>query len=164
MSISDRLRLERERLGFAQPAFAALVGASKKTQGRWESGQSAPDADALAQWAQVGLDPLFVLVGRRSVAAPSVSDAELADFNTVLETFSALSDERRGTAIDLLSALLLADVQAGTARYVRLRQAPATLHEPASPTYAQKFHGPVGQAAAGDIANHAPVSIRQTKP
>lgn len=122
MTIGERLRLERERLGFSQPAFAALVGASKKTQGRWEQGVSSPAAVDLVQWVEAGLDPLFVLVGRRSVAALGASAEDLAQFNELVDVFGALSDDRRSAGLGVLQAFLLADINAGTARGVRRRR------------------------------------------
>ncbi|MGV5420817.1 helix-turn-helix domain-containing protein [Pseudomonas aeruginosa] len=69
-SLGARLREERERLGFTQPAFAALVGAAKRTQIGWEQGRTAPDAAALSIWASHGMDVLYVVTGMRSDALP----------------------------------------------------------------------------------------------
>ncbi|NPZ40110.1 helix-turn-helix domain-containing protein, partial [Pseudomonas aeruginosa] len=55
-SLGERLRAERERLGYTQPEFAEIVGASKRTQIGWEQGRTAPDALALAAWANEGLN------------------------------------------------------------------------------------------------------------
>lgn len=66
MSLFERLKEERERLGYSQEAFARLVGASRKSQIRWEQGESCPDAAALATWAEIGLDVLYVISGMPS--------------------------------------------------------------------------------------------------
>ncbi|MPT03559.1 MAG: helix-turn-helix domain-containing protein [Delftia sp.] len=72
MSIGDRLREERTRLGMSQPSFAALAGTTKQTLFSWESGRTAPDGFQLAALAGQGVDVLFVLTGQRQavVEAP----------------------------------------------------------------------------------------------
>lgn len=69
MNLSDRLKEERERLGYSQTAFAELVGASKHSQINWEKGTSSPNAEALSTWSNKGLDVLYVVAGQREVAA-----------------------------------------------------------------------------------------------
>lgn len=64
MSLGERLREERERLGFSQADFAELVGASRKSQIRWEKDESAPSADSISLWANVGLDVLYLITGQ----------------------------------------------------------------------------------------------------
>lgn len=71
ISLGERLKVERERLGYTQPDFAELVGASKRSQIGWEQGRSAPDANALAAWAAEGLDVGYVLSGVRANVATS---------------------------------------------------------------------------------------------
>lgn len=66
MSLGERLKEERKRLGFSQSEFAEMVGASYKSQLRWEKDDSAPGADALGVWAGIGLDVLYVVTGQRS--------------------------------------------------------------------------------------------------
>jgi len=63
MYIFDRLKEERERLKYNQTAFAALVDASKQAQINWEKGVATPNAAALATWAEVGMDVLYVVTG-----------------------------------------------------------------------------------------------------
>lgn len=70
MSIGKRLREERERLGFSQPAFAAIAGTTKQTLFSWETDKTAPDAAQLAELAIGGTDVLYVLIGQRSQAIP----------------------------------------------------------------------------------------------
>ncbi|WP_371356133.1 helix-turn-helix domain-containing protein [Pseudomonas chlororaphis] len=67
-TLGERLKEERERLGYTQPDFAALVDASKRSQIGWEQGRSSPDASSLEKWIEVGLDPLYVLTGNRGKA------------------------------------------------------------------------------------------------
>lgn len=70
MGIGDRLKTERERLGYTQTDFAALVGASKKSQIRWEHDESYPDAAALAAFAEAGADVLWIITGQKLGSTP----------------------------------------------------------------------------------------------
>ena len=65
MSIGDRLREERERLGFSQASFAEITGAHRKSQGNYELGERMPDAAYLAAIAAAGADVLYILTGVR---------------------------------------------------------------------------------------------------
>lgn len=65
MNSGQRLREERERLGFSQNDFAALVPVTRKTMFNWESGAGHVATEALAVWARSGLDVLYVVTGER---------------------------------------------------------------------------------------------------
>jgi transcriptional regulator with XRE-family HTH domain len=79
MDIGKRLKEERERLGYSQPAFASLVNASKSSLIRWEAGTQMPDASALAAWAAIGLDVLYVVMGSRSPTTLNKREEALLD-------------------------------------------------------------------------------------
>jgi transcriptional regulator with XRE-family HTH domain len=79
MDIGKRLKEERERLGYAQPSFAGLASASKSSLIRWEAGAQMPDAAALAAWAAVGLDVLYVVTGTHSASALTKRETALLD-------------------------------------------------------------------------------------
>lgn len=63
MSIEERLKEERLRLGFNQTDFAALANRTKKTLIDYEKGTSSPDAKFLAAIADVGADVQYILTG-----------------------------------------------------------------------------------------------------
>lgn len=68
MGIAERLKEERQRLGLSQTAFAALAGATKSAQIKWEGGgSSVPTASALAGFADAGADILYIITGKRTV-------------------------------------------------------------------------------------------------
>lgn len=77
MSIGERLREERERMGLSQPKFAALASTTKQTLFSWESGKTAPDGFQLSVLAESGVDIQYVLTGHREVGVP-VDAAEQA--------------------------------------------------------------------------------------
>ena len=80
MTLGERLREERNRLGMSQPAFAALAGTTKQTLFSWESGKTAPDGFQMSALSAHGVDLLYVLAGHRTPAvhpAEALSDDEL---------------------------------------------------------------------------------------
>lgn len=76
MSIEQRLKEERLRLGFNQADFAALAGKTKKTMIDYEKGFTAPDVKFLTAIASAGVDLMFVLTGK--VSSESLSADETA--------------------------------------------------------------------------------------
>lgn len=76
MTIGDRLREERLRLGLSQPKFAEIAGTTKQTLFSWETCKTAPDAHQLASFALNGVDVFFVLTGERLSAQPAADASE----------------------------------------------------------------------------------------
>jgi transcriptional regulator with XRE-family HTH domain len=64
-AIGQRLAEERVGLKLSQDEFAKAVGKSRRAVAAWEAGEQSPDALVLAQAADVGVDVLFVVTGRR---------------------------------------------------------------------------------------------------
>lgn len=77
MNLFDRIKEERERLNYSQTAFAALADASKHAQINWEKGIASPNAAALAAWADVGLDVLYVVTGQHAAVKPLPADEQM---------------------------------------------------------------------------------------
>lgn len=63
----DRLREERERLGYNQADFGEVGGVKKLAQFNYEKGERSPDADYLAKIAVIGVDVVYLITGQRSV-------------------------------------------------------------------------------------------------
>lgn len=102
MKVHERLKAERERLGFSQPRMAELLGVGKTTVINWEKGASAPDAMQLAAFAAAGADVLFVLTGQPGPApAPSLTREEEA----LVDNYRHADDEGREAARRVLSSL-----------------------------------------------------------
>jgi transcriptional regulator with XRE-family HTH domain len=98
MNICDRLKEERERLGFDQEGFAALGGASRHSQIDWEKGKSFPNAKVLAAIAAAGADVQYILTGIRSGNVPGavVLDRE----ETILvDHYRHIADKEDKTAV-----------------------------------------------------------------
>lgn len=69
MHIFERLKEERERLGFTQTAFSAIGGVSLRAQANYENGERSPDLNYLAAIEKVGVDVLYVITGKRAEAS-----------------------------------------------------------------------------------------------
>lgn len=97
-TIAGRLKLERERTGLTQTEFAALGGLSKHAQFTYEQGKRYPDAEFLQQvWQKKSVDVCFVITGKRSSVAESLSDKEL----NIIELFRS-ADAKLLALIDYL--------------------------------------------------------------
>lgn len=101
MGIGDRLKEERERLGFSQTEFSAVAGASKNSQYNYEKGDRSPDANYLAAIAGKGVDILYVVTGERKPQAADSIPAEALEFIGVYEQ---VSDADRQVLLRMASA------------------------------------------------------------
>ncbi|WMN19813.1 helix-turn-helix transcriptional regulator [Pseudomonas piscis] len=102
MGIGDRLKEERERLGFNQTEFAAIGQASKNSQYNYEKGERSPDAAYLAAVAEKGVDILYVVTGERRLTP---SDAVLADEWHLLEYYRDMAHDDRQSLVRMAYAL-----------------------------------------------------------
>lgn len=98
MSIGARLREERERLGYTQPAFAALAATTKKSQIDYEKDLTQPKAGYLAAVANAGADVQYVVTGVRS---NSVLDG---DEKLLIERYRDSTRALREAALRVLGA------------------------------------------------------------
>jgi len=102
VGIGDRLKEERERLGFNQTEFAAKAGASKNSQYNYEKGERSPDANYLAAVAEQGVDILYVVTGQRMPVAEGML---LVEEMEMLLHIRGLGDEDKGAVKRLLWAV-----------------------------------------------------------
>ena len=102
ISLGERLKAERLRLGYSQTEFAELAGASKRSQIGWEQGRSAPDANALAVWAAEGMDVGYVVTG---IPANRATSHDLpADEQLLVDAYRAMAGPaRKALLADLLT-------------------------------------------------------------
>lgn len=96
MTLFERLKEERQRLGFSQEAFAAIANASKRSQIGWEQDRSTPDGKAFEQWSKVGADILYIITGQRS---KPVEDTLTPKEKTLLESFRKAPEAVQNAAI-----------------------------------------------------------------
>jgi len=86
MSIGQRIREERQKLGLSQTAFGALGGVGKTTQILYEADERVPDSDYLIAIAKKGADPIYVLLGKR----PNEIVEDSMNWNLLLDIFEAI--------------------------------------------------------------------------
>ena len=111
LSIGERLKEERERLGFTIPAFAEAAGAKKNTVIDWQKDVSSPPATRLAALMEVGVDVMYVLTGQRTPAQtakrPPLDDRERLALATEVVT-EGLADVGKKLPPRKLAELILA--------------------------------------------------------
>lgn len=94
----ERLREERTRNELSQDQLAQRVGITRKSQQRYEAGESSPDIAYLHAIEAVGLDSQYILNGHRSsesgVAASVVKKAAIAAFDMVKTSGLKVSAEQ----------------------------------------------------------------------
>ena len=122
MHPGERIKEERERLGFNQADFAALAEATRKTLFNWESGTASPNAAALSAWAQHGLDVLYVVTGERLSAQPAVDAAE----QVLLDSYRRCKPDAKAHLIQT-AALLSAGIAPAAAPKSSARSTPASV-------------------------------------
>ncbi|WBG66966.1 XRE family transcriptional regulator [Pseudomonas citronellolis] len=104
MGIGERLKEERERLGYSQTDFAAQAGASKNSQYNYEKGDRSPDAEYLAAVSKAGVDVLYVVTGRRLPSdLEGLSSAEL----DLLRYFKGMSPDDQVSFLRVAKGMFL---------------------------------------------------------
>lgn len=131
-SIGERLKEERDRLGFNQTAFGAIGGVLKQAQLKYEKGERFPGADYLAAVGKVGADVQYIVMGERGAGSLST------DENVLISHFRA--------APLAVKAAMMAAGAAGSA------PAPGPVQK-VKAGVGQQFNGPVGAVTSGDVVN-----------
>lgn len=101
VTIGERLKQERLRLGLSQTALAALVGTTKKSQISYEKGVM-PDAGYLSWLALSGADIQYIVTGQRQGGGIG----ESAIHQAVLDAVDLLSLGKKVDAQQLASAVI----------------------------------------------------------
>ncbi|WP_417329550.1 XRE family transcriptional regulator [Halomonas cupida] len=121
MTIGERLKEERERLGLSQTALAAIGGVGKTTQINYEKGLRNPDSAYLTAVSEDGIDLMYVLTGTRSVDQGEGSSAN-----------DLLNGSQNGTFDEGMIRVPLYDIEAaaGAGRSLEVEEVEATLYFP----------------------------------
>lgn len=99
MSIRDRLREERERLGMSQTEFGAVGDVGKTTVQAWERGAAFPNAAFLEAIAARGADVRYIVTGARAYVPPPPLSAEE---QTLVDRWREASREVKNAAMGAL--------------------------------------------------------------
>lgn len=75
--MKDRIREERERLGFTQAQFAGIGKITPRSQQNYETTERKPDADYLAEIAKIGADITYIVTGQRTQNSVNELDSKL---------------------------------------------------------------------------------------
>lgn len=87
--VAQRIRLERERLGLTQAAFAEMAGVGRASQIFYENNDRYPDTAYFEKLAQHNIDVPYLLSGQRSQS--TYDDADWLHFKSEVlwEVFTA---------------------------------------------------------------------------
>lgn len=102
MTIGERLKEERLRLGLSQTELGAAGGKGKTTQINYEKGAGSPDAEYLAAAAEKGVDVLYVVTGRRT---PEAANSFNGDEIDLVEHYRQLPEGERQHTHKMVNAL-----------------------------------------------------------
>jgi transcriptional regulator with XRE-family HTH domain len=118
MTIFNRLKEEREKLGLSQSSAGELVGVTKQTFIQWEKGKSYPDAEQMSLLLESGFNITYIITGNLPLAPMSYqtggvatelftreSDALTRRELALLDDFRSLSDEQKDAAETMLNAV-----------------------------------------------------------
>lgn len=159
-----RLKRELQREGLSQAEAARRAGLSD-SQGLRDvlAGKKRLSAELLGALAYAGIDALFVLVGRRSVAPVGMTEEEIEDLHRLVNLFRSASNETRAAIGTMLSALHAQDVQNGKSRLVRKPPQPSEVKTSGGAplvSIAGNNSGVV-QSTTETITNAAPLIVRK---
>lgn len=106
-SMGARLKEERNRLDLSQDELGQLCDVKRRTLQDWERGVNAPSAEFLAAAATHGVDPLYVVLGRRVGGGEPIQagDALTADEAILLGNYRSADEDGRQAARVVLAAL-----------------------------------------------------------
>jgi transcriptional regulator with XRE-family HTH domain len=134
VNIGERLREERERLGYTQADFADQMDVGRTTQLNYETGVRSPDAAYLSQASSIGMDINYVVTGHRGTGPVEKFTAKARG---LMQAFDAAEEDVRDAIFTLATKAAGAGGDVATPRR---RRGGAV------------FHGPVGTVhEVGDI-------------
>lgn len=102
MTVGERLKEERVRLGMSQTELGAVAGIGKTTQINYEKDAGSPTANYLISVAEKGVDMVYVLTGTRSLRpAEGLNVVE----EKVLDNYRSLPESDQASVRRLTDAL-----------------------------------------------------------
>lgn len=91
--IAARLREEREKIGESQGSIAEKFGVSTRTWGKYERGETMPDALTLSRLGgELGIDVTYVLTGQKT---PHAVDSISMEEQKLIENYRAMDEAAR---------------------------------------------------------------------
>jgi len=77
VTVGQRLKEERKRLGFTQSALAVIGQTTRKSQIDYENDTTQPKSGYLAAIARLGADVQYIITGQKNPTALSADEEEL---------------------------------------------------------------------------------------
>lgn len=149
MEVGARLKQERERQGMSQTEFGQIGGVKRGSQLEYESGKRPFDIQYLLSLIRTGVDPHFILTGRRA------SDGLTEDQSSIVSAFDALPPVNQRALLQL--ACSLADIPV-PAPPISLPSAAAL--EDALNGFLQASPGLSGDELVRELATSLPIILR----
>lgn len=97
MTIAERLKGERERLGMSQEEFGGIGGFGRTTVIAWEQDRAFPNAAFLSDISALGADVTYIITGERQGPAPLLPEEKL-----LLDRYRASPPALRDAALRVL--------------------------------------------------------------
>lgn len=130
MTIGQRIKEERERLGLSQEAFAQIGGVSKRSQIMYEQDKTEAGAGYCALIAQSGVDMNYILTGVRVLPLTAQAPARAAAGTVVPPESLVRKREMIKAMVDQLDdEAKLGAVQAGLEEIERVKRIERRLTE-----------------------------------
>jgi transcriptional regulator with XRE-family HTH domain len=105
ITIGERLKEERNRLGLSQAKIGDIAGVTKNSQINYEANKRSPDSAYLAKIAEIGADVNYILTGIRarnqSFQGVNISSEKL----DILIALDDMIDEQRQNVIKEIKAI-----------------------------------------------------------
>jgi transcriptional regulator with XRE-family HTH domain len=101
MTMGERLKEERLRIGVNQTVLAEKCGVTKNTQLAYEKGERNPDTAYLAAASSLGIDVLYLITGQR---VPVSEGVLLVDEMEMVLNVRALDEDDKAAVKRLLRA------------------------------------------------------------
>lgn len=105
ITIGERLKEERNRLGLSQARIGDIAGVTKNSQINYEANKRSPDSAYLAKIAEIGADVNYILTGIRarnqSLQGMSISPEKLE----ILVALDDMIEEQRRDVMNKIKAI-----------------------------------------------------------
>lgn len=117
MEVGDRLKAERERLGYSQEEWASIAQIHRNTQAKYEKGEGSPNVEYLAAINSIGADIDYIITGEKSVYRESSPEFECSIVSTIIEQLEiilnknkqVMSPQKKAQAVVILYRLAYLD-------------------------------------------------------
>jgi len=138
--LGGRLADQRAKIGHTQRSLADLFDISSRTQIKYESGATAPDATYLHGLHMLGMDVYYILTGESSPNPITVEE------KVVLTSYRELGDQGRAALLGMLDGFAKS-----LKPIIKNRKQTITVH------------GDIGQQVAGDITAPQTINVGRKK-